>query len=265
MQKNYNTSHAGNNSFDESGIDKFDGSFDQEESGCTIFVNETINLIRNLDAAGFYSYLMCRPSRWKLNVKQLTNHFECNKDKIYKLIDILIELGLLTRTQIRSQGKFVRYHYRVHLRPINKQLDQPLPNPEKPDTVKPDTVNSDTYKTKNVLIKEDIKTSPLPPKGLERFDEFWNLYPKKKGRAACESKWKRSKLDEIANVIIAKLTNQVQFDDEWLRGYAPNPSTYLNQRRWEDEITQPKDKTTFQKSSTKYDDNDTSWRHGVVL
>jgi len=54
-----------------SGIDKFDGSFDQEESGCTIFINQTVNTIKDLAAGGLYMYLLCRPKNWKLNIKHL--------------------------------------------------------------------------------------------------------------------------------------------------------------------------------------------------
>lgn len=132
------------------GIDKFDGSFDQEELGCTIFVNETVNSIKDLAAGGLYAYLICRPKDWKLNVKHLTTLFDCSKDKIYRLIDVLISLNLLTRTEIRNKGKFLHYHYRIHLRKKITQSVQKPPRPEKPDTVKPDTVFPDAYKT-NIL------------------------------------------------------------------------------------------------------------------
>lgn len=146
---------------DLSGIDKFDGSFDKEESGCTIFINETVNLIKDLDAGGLYMYLLCRPPSWRVNIKHLTTIFKCGKNKVYRLIDLLISLKLLSRTEIREKGKFKEYRYRIHLRPVSKQIAQSPPVPQKPEAAKPDTVNEDTYKT-NILPlenKEDITTT----------------------------------------------------------------------------------------------------------
>lgn len=142
---------------DLSGIDKYSGSYDQDELGVTQIPTETIRLLNNFTLLALFTFLASCSSDWKLNAKHLAKHFNCNKDKIYKAIDSLIELNLLTRTQVRDKGKFVRYHYRLHLR----QKVQIAPSPEKPDTVKPDTVKPDTYKT-NILPlenKEDITTT----------------------------------------------------------------------------------------------------------
>lgn len=79
------------------------------------------------------------------------------------------------------------------------------------------------------------------PKGIAqrfalRFAEFWQLYPKRVGKEPCLRKWKASKLDNKADEILAKLKVQVETDARWLDGFAPNPLTYLNQARWNDEI-----------------------------
>lgn len=140
---------------DTCGIEKYEGSFDQDDLGVTQIPTETILTIKNLTLLGFYTYLASRPKDWKLNAKHLAGHFDCNKEKIYKAIDALIAMGFLKRTRIRNKGMFVRYHYRLHLR----QIVQVAPCPEKPDTVKPDTENPDTYKTENKQSKENITTT----------------------------------------------------------------------------------------------------------
>ena len=70
-----------------------------------------------------------------------------------------------------------------------------------------------------------------------KFEIFWNLYPSKKAKKKCEEIWKRRKLDSIAEEIIAKLKIQIETDDQFKRGFIPNPTTYLNQDRWNDEPT----------------------------
>ena len=164
IRDNYTMStHVSNNHDEDFGVDKFDGSFENEELGCTIIVNETINLIveRCISSAGLYSYLLARPKNWRLNVKHLSTLLKCNKEKIYKIIYTLIDIGVMTRSQSREKGKFARFHYRTHLRPKKTQLVQITPRPEKPDTVKPDTVFPDTYKTNILLLKnkEGIETT----------------------------------------------------------------------------------------------------------
>ncbi len=143
-----------NNNYCENNIDKFDGLFEQEEMGCTIVINETINSITNLAASGLYVYLLCRPKNWKINIKHLTQLFNCSKTKIYNLIDHLISLNLLTRTEYRQKGKFLEYKYRLFIRPRKVQIVQVTPVPKKPDAV-----NCDAYKTKKLKNKEDIKTT----------------------------------------------------------------------------------------------------------
>jgi len=65
------------------------------------------------------------------------------------------------------------------------------------------------------------------------FFEFWNLYNKKIAKVKCEKKWNKLKdkeREEIMNTLpnFLKTINDKQFQ--------PYPETYLNQRRWEDEI-----------------------------
>lgn len=69
------------------------------------------------------------------------------------------------------------------------------------------------------------------------FESFWKLYPSKKAKKKCQEIWKRRKLDDIGDYIIEKLEHQLKNDKQYKDGiYIPNPSTYLNQDRWEDEV-----------------------------
>lgn len=142
-------------------IEKFSGDFGKEDHGCSIIINQTMNNIRDLDAAGMYAYLSCRPESWKINAKHLKEHFKCGKDKIYSTLNKLIELGLLTVHHKRDKGKFTKPFYMLHTKPVSlpsQQSQASSPCPEKPDADKPDTENTDTYKTKKLENKE-IKTT----------------------------------------------------------------------------------------------------------
>jgi Lin1244/Lin1753-like, N-terminal len=68
------------------------------------------------------------------------------------------------------------------------------------------------------------------------FDLFWETYPKKVKRKKAVEIWKRKKLDTIAQQITEDIKNRLANDGRWLDGFVPDPTTYLNGERWEDEI-----------------------------
>lgn len=97
--------------------------------------------------------------------------------------------------------------------------------------------------------------TPISPKGdrqkkkevdmiLEnRFEIFWNAYPKKVGKKVAKKAWLKLKPTEnllnimLKAIAICKLSRQWQSDDG---RYIPNPSTWLNQERWKDEVLEVK-------------------------
>lgn len=90
--------------------------------------------------------------------------------------------------------------------------------------------------------QEPITNNQEPVKTYASFDEFWSLYPKKVNRTKTEAKWEKLKVtddlfSEIAENIRARLAA-----GEWREGekkFIPDPLTYLNGKRWEDEIIPP--------------------------
>ncbi len=75
---------------------------------------------------------------------------------------------------------------------------------------------------------------------VEEFELFWSKYPKKVAKDKCKDKFLKLKESEIETILntIDKYVNYKQFE-----GYNhPNPLTYLNQRRWQDEIPEEEKK-----------------------
>jgi len=87
-------------------------------------------------------------------------------------------------------------------------------------------------------MEGNAKGNPVAAKPLdESFLQFWKAYPKKRGRGAAEAAWKKAKGKPPVQEIIAALTAQAQSWD-WRKDggqFVPNPATWINQRRWEDE------------------------------
>lgn len=96
-----------------------------------------------------------------------------------------------------------------------------------------------------IQIQNHLNHPPTPQGACARFDEFWKLYPKKVGKADCQRKWTRSKLDAIADKIldaVKRYTVTEKWQDKNGR-YIPNPLTFLNGERWNDEIPAPQGAT----------------------
>jgi len=64
------------------------------------------------------------------------------------------------------------------------------------------------------------------------FHDFWSSYPKKVGKDAALKAWNKKKPN--ATLVIDALTWQTQ-SEQWKRGFIPNPATYINEGRWQDE------------------------------
>lgn len=83
--------------------------------------------------------------------------------------------------------------------------------------------------------QQPLKSKPLsgkPDAYTPEFLKWWSLYPKKTGKGAAGKKWKKLNvpLSEALEALAWQTVSQ-----HWLDGFIPNPETYLNQRRWEDE------------------------------
>lgn len=82
----------------------------------------------------------------------------------------------------------------------------------------------------------EVKQKPAQPTA-SRFDDFWTVYPHKRGKKPSRAKWAAKKLDAKADEIIADVKRRKTSDERWLRDVIPDPLTYLNQERWEDELS----------------------------
>jgi hypothetical protein len=75
------------------------------------------------------------------------------------------------------------------------------------------------------------------------FDEFWNSYPKKVGKQDAVKAWKKIKPDAVLMGKIISGLNAWKDSDQWNKEdgqYIPYPATWLNKRKWEDEVPQKK-------------------------
>lgn len=72
----------------------------------------------------------------------------------------------------------------------------------------------------------------------ESFAKFWKVYPRKVSKTTAEKSWNKLKPSpSLVEKILADV-NQKANSESWTkdgRRFCPHPSTYINQKRWEDE------------------------------
>jgi len=71
-----------------------------------------------------------------------------------------------------------------------------------------------------------------------KFLKFWDVYPLKKAKGKARESWDNIDSKHY-DTIIADIPKRKSKDTFWIDGKIPYPSTYLNQERWEDDITDP--------------------------
>ena len=83
------------------------------------------------------------------------------------------------------------------------------------------------------------KESKIEEEKHKQFEKFYSLYPKKVGKQQALKAWLKLKPDEALFNKITEAVKQQSQSEQWLKDngqYIPYPGTWLNGRRWEDEV-----------------------------
>lgn len=104
-------------------------------------------------------------------------------------------------------------------------------------------VNSDnpkiTLATTPLAISQEKTKTTRGASALAGFDGFWLRYPKKIGKGAAEKAWAKIRPDDALRQTILAAVGSQATSQAWIKDrgqFIPNPATWLNQRRWEDQI-----------------------------
>ena len=100
-----------------------------------------------------------------------------------------------------------------------------------------DKINKDKISKVKRKKKENIYSSS--------FLKFWDKYPRKQGKSLAFKSFKKCEVE--LDVLITAIEQQIK-SDQWVEGFIPNPATWLNQGRWDDEVfVKPEKETEMEK------------------
>ena len=93
----------------------------------------------------------------------------------------------------------------------------------------------------------DTDTDTLKHK-VKCFDLFWSQYPKKVKKKAAKSAFQRLSQKDI-DALLAHLPDRIQ--DPQFKKFTPHPTTFINQRLWEDEDWKTEESESLRQKSDK--------------
>lgn len=211
----------------------------------------------SLKAVGLLSKILSLPDDWDYTVAGLASICKEGKDAVRSALEELETARYIERRQTHAaDGSFAGNEYIVYESPAD--VRSPLsgfPSTDKPSTGNPLTENP-TEQNTNIQNTKRTNT-PIVPTGdapgekkrakgewePERFEAFWKYYPprqgKRSGKKAARRAWNRLQPDPNTIAAMGKALAWQKKSADWLREngrFIPMASTWINGRRWEDEI-----------------------------
>lgn len=138
------------------------------ENPFTLILNDVINDERlGADGLGILVYLISKPATWEVKIGDLRRQFGIGRDKAYKVLSHLVELGYAERYQGRdNSGGFSDNNYLI--------FDRIKPLPENTEAVR---LPEMPYTANPTLQKKERKQTKDSPYSDE-FEALWLLYPR---------------------------------------------------------------------------------------
>lgn len=153
---------------------------------------------------------------WATN-EYIADFCQCSAWKISTAIQKLLDLGYIEIISFDGRHRHIRSKFGFFTM-------QPCDFPKAAFGISHAISNKENTKRDSIVYSDD-------------FLKFWKVYPKKDNKIAAFKAWKALKPDAaLVDAIVADITNRrrTTWKDKDVQ-YIPNGSTYLNQRRWEDE------------------------------
>jgi len=225
-----------------------------------------------------YLYLLTNPHTnicgcYEVSVKQISRQTGYNEESVERILDrmerahkVICYCKATKEMLIFNWGRYNWTKSDKLIKPISAAIEQIKHKPfqsyvrllyENIDNIHtvsiPYPYGMDTTVTVSVTdtVPGTVQDKPLKvPKELKpkragvhpMFDTFWQAYPKRIAKAKAEEAFSKLNPDEeLMKVMLAALKAWSK-TDQWTKEsgqFVPNPTTWINQRRWEDEL--PKD------------------------
>lgn len=186
-------------------------------------------------AKGILILLMSHSDGWRISLEHLATDSPDGITAIRTAVQQLEEAGYLNRTLVRNDKAQVEYSEWVISDPFDLQSDENVSYGLENLTSGNLTSGNLTLKNnniKNTNVKEyQVKDNPSD------FDRFWKLYPRKVGVGAARNAFEKACKKVDADTIIEAIDRYAKQPNLPDLQFIPHASTWLNQERWNDDLS----------------------------
>lgn len=181
----------------------------------------------SLKAKGLYAFMYSKDDEWNFTIKSMSKQLKEGVDSIQSGLRELKNNGWLKYTK-KADGTG-EYFLFIHPQKTEGKIpNRENPNQDNPNLGKSTRISNIDYTSNTKKINKKVSDDKYP------FELFWSKYPNKIGKAKCVAKWKKIK-DEQKEKILNTIDDFIAYKP--FKDYVhPNPLTYLNGERWDDEL-----------------------------
>lgn len=183
-----------------------------------------------------------RPKQIKMEIFPADN-LDCDQ-----LLNDLSATGMVIRYEIEGKRYLQVTNFSKHQNPHKDEKQSTIPAPCLSDASMVRAPCKDDASTVGIrLIPDSLllipEKNPCSPSASESSDDgfasFWEQYPKKVAKPQAKKAWKKIKPHGHVLTALMEGLEQQKTCGDWQKDagkFIPHPATWLNGRRWEDEI-----------------------------
>lgn len=225
-----------------------------KESICT---SDTIDSLSWFEEVFFYRLLVnaddygrfdARPAILKARLFPLKANIT---DKIVEqTLNKLATVGLVSTYMVEDKPILQLLTWEKHQTIRNQKSKYPGPDEGEGERLKTVECNCNQLNADVPVIQSNPNPNPIHKRSPGRpaksgvydglFDQFWESYPRKTAKAPARKAFEKQKPDEKLLGEMLKALDWQRKTEQWMKdsgSFIPHASTWLNQRRWEDEKT----------------------------
>jgi hypothetical protein len=185
------------------------------------------------------------PGQWATSVLGLSQELGFARTTVQRALADLATDGVITVENMGNRWTRITLVNWQCYQPLPRELGQQAGNERatdgQPAGIIKEVKNINITPTLSSLRSE--RASPTAQTFPQEFLDFWATYPKKTGKDAAYRAWQTKKRERRLPAIDALLeaVRKAKASDQWQEDggkYIPNPATWLNQGRWEDEAVE---------------------------
>jgi len=142
-------------------------------------------------------------------------------------------------TFIEENKQIVDGFIKKHIEKVCKKRNNDKERYNKKQALSENSANLKPAKSKLTPLTDKTRLDKIREEKRNKisFGDFYSIYPVKKSKVKAEEKWYKLNLQDQTSCITHLRSSSYK---SWLlkqdKQYIPHPSTFLNQRRWEDQL-----------------------------